>query len=124
MLDLTKLFPVAIPKGFSESSLEHILNHPLVQAASTQDVISQIFKSMDTIHIVQIGAGGTGGYVASNLLRQLGSMHPLLQDRIYYWLMDGDEFEAKNMGRQLCTCLLYTSPSPRDMRRSRMPSSA
>lgn len=103
MLDLTKLFPVAIPKGFSESSLEHILNHPLVQAASTQDVISQIFKSMDTIHIVQIGAGGTGGYVASNLLRQLGSMHPLLQDRIYYWLMDGDEFEAKNMGRQLCT---------------------
>lgn len=103
MLDLTKLFPVAIPKGFSESSLEHILNHPLVQAASTQDVISQLFKSMDTIHIVQIGAGGTGGYVASNLLRQLGSMHPLLQDRIYYWLMDGDEFEAKNMGRQLCT---------------------
>ena len=25
---------------------------------------------------------------------------------------------------QLCACLLYTSPSPRDMRRSRMPSSA
>ena len=25
---------------------------------------------------------------------------------------------------QLMTCLLYTSPSPRDMRRSRMPSSA
>ena len=24
----------------------------------------------------------------------------------------------------LCFCLLYTSPSPRDMRRSRMPSSA
>ena len=26
--------------------------------------------------------------------------------------------------RQFNTCLLYTSPSPRDMRRSRMPSSA
>ena len=26
--------------------------------------------------------------------------------------------------REGCTCLLYTSPSPRDMRRSRMPSSA
>ena len=24
----------------------------------------------------------------------------------------------------VCNCLLYTSPSPRDMRRSRMPSSA
>lgn len=103
MLDLTKLFPVAIPKGFAESSLESILKHPRIQTASTQEVISHTFKSMDTIHIVQIGAGGTGGYVASNLLRQLGSMHPLIKDRIYYWLMDGDEFEAKNMGRQLCT---------------------
>ena len=26
--------------------------------------------------------------------------------------------------REDCSCLLYTSPSPRDMRRSRMPSSA
>lgn len=103
MLDLTKLFPVAIPKGFAESSLESILKHPRIQTASTQEIISHTFKSMDTIHIVQIGAGGTGGYVASNLLRQLGSMHPLIKDRIYYWLMDGDEFEAKNMGRQLCT---------------------
>ena len=27
-------------------------------------------------------------------------------------------------GNQLCACLLYTSPSPRDQRGSRMPSSA
>ena len=27
-------------------------------------------------------------------------------------------------GKEVITCLLYTSPSPRDMRRSRMPSSA
>ena len=36
--------------------------------------------------------------------------------------------EAWNMsweeGIQFLICLLYTSPSPRDMRRSRMPSSA
>ena len=33
--------------------------------------------------------------------------------------------EAKDsMDPQLYLCLLYTSPSPRDMRRSRMPSSA
>ena len=31
----------------------------------------------------------------------------------------GATFEARHWG-----CLLYTSPSPRDMRRSRMPSSA
>ena len=80
MLDLTKLFPVAIPKGFAESSLESIIKHPRIQTASTQEVISRTFKTMDTIHIVQIGAGGTGGYVASNLLRQLGSMHPLIKE--------------------------------------------
>ena len=35
---------------------------------------------------------------------------------------------AQNLGEDrctvLCTCLLYTSPSPRDKRQSRMPSSA
>ena len=35
------------------------------------------------------------------------------------WALDRDE-EAP----QLCACLLYTSPSPRDRTRSRMPSSA
>ena len=36
-----------------------------------------------------------------------------------YYRIDVDS--QTNMGRD---CLLYTSPSPRDMRRSRMPSSA
>ena len=31
---------------------------------------------------------------------------------------------ASEMGQQAHTCLLYTSPSPRDKRQSRMPSSA
>ena len=37
------------------------------------------------------------------------------------YLHRGDEKIAENM---TYNCLLYTSPSPRDMRRSRMPSSA
>ena len=32
--------------------------------------------------------------------------------------------KAEAQGFKVYTCLLYTSPSPRDMRRSRMPSSA
>ena len=32
--------------------------------------------------------------------------------------------ELKSIGRRFTTCLLYTSPSPRDQRGSRMPSSA
>ena len=39
---------------------------------------------------------------------------------------DVSEIVTKNIGLYsiACICLLYTSPSPRDMRRSRMPSSA
>ena len=32
--------------------------------------------------------------------------------------------DAIHKSKQIYICLLYTSPSPRDMRRSRMPSSA
>ena len=32
--------------------------------------------------------------------------------------------EGKRIAETLCSCLLYTSPSPRDKRQSRMPSSA
>lgn len=103
MLDITNLFPVAIPKGFLESSVGTIVNNPNAQFSMTPETLQLLFQCIDTVHIVQIGAGGTGGYVASNILRQLGNMHPVIQDKIYYWLMDGDEFEAKNMGRQLCT---------------------
>ena len=34
------------------------------------------------------------------------------------------EMRKHNVGTKHIICLLYTSPSPRDMRRSRMPSSA
>ena len=43
-------------------------------------------------------------------------------------MIDDAKDEAKTQAAQIMTqaqaCLLYTSPSPRDMRRSRMPSSA
>ena len=37
---------------------------------------------------------------------------------------DNDKVEVVAFPRQLTVCLLYTSPSPRDRTRSRMPSSA
>ena len=36
----------------------------------------------------------------------------------------GQACEFDYSGTQACNCLLYTSPSPRDKRQSRMPSSA
>ena len=56
-----------------------------------------------------------------NGLRQLGLLDPLPVQlmNFYKQVLHGD-LGVSNIYR----CLLYTSPSPRDMRRSRMPSSA
>ena len=39
-------------------------------------------------------------------------------------IFQGDPVEIDDNNAGFIACLLYTSPSPRDMRRSRMPSSA
>ena len=53
------------------------------------------------------------------------------QGYLVYWVKprgllssDGMPFRRGSRLKQSSFCLLYTSPSPRDMRRSRMPSSA
>ena len=45
----------------------------------------------------------------------------LVSSTLYFWLTPLNEFTEQIQAR---TCLLYTSPSPRDQRGSRMPSSA
>ena len=56
-------------------------------------------------------------------LRFPNSMQPLKNfETEEYWLPDFNDIHVLALAIQ--TCLLYTSPSPRDMRRSRMPSSA
>lgn len=60
-------------------------------------------KNINFLHIIQVGAGGTGGYVAAEILRILGGLPVPIQRYVYYTLIDGDEFEEKNLGRQLCT---------------------
>ena len=52
-----------------------------------------------------------------------------LMDDMYHYMMNDDDFYRKHyypaMNKAKQTgCLLYTSPSPRDKRQSRMPSSA
>ena len=45
-------------------------------------------------------------------------------DRVRQLLFDGKYAEAQKLQQSLMGCLLYTSPSPRDLSTSRMPSSA
>ena len=60
--------------------------------------------------MISIGAG-TAGLVSSGGAAMLGAKSALIERH----MMGGD---------CLVTCLLYTSPSPRDRQKSRMPSSA
>eukprot|EP00657_Telonema_sp_P-1_P002803 TRINITY_DN16504_c0_g1_i1.p1 TRINITY_DN16504_c0_g1~~TRINITY_DN16504_c0_g1_i1.p1 ORF type:complete len:109 (+),score=29.70 TRINITY_DN16504_c0_g1_i1:159-485(+) len=59
-----------------------------------------------------------GGDTDTSFMYQMG--HPQLDERVLERVLaaGSEAFEL------LCTCLLYTSPSPRDRTRSRMPSSA
>lgn len=99
MNDLTRLYPVCIPPVLGLTNLLKSLETPdgLVEL-SMRGHVSDV-----AIHIIQIGAGGTGGYVAAEIMRFLGNMPEKLKDMFYYTLVDGDEFEPKNLARQLCT---------------------
>ena len=65
-------------------------------------------------------------FVGGTDLLQKNNTHPgiLLEgmvDEPYVLTKDGGKFSCMS---NVCTCLLYTSPSPRDRQKSRMPSSA
>ena len=93
-------------------------------------------KSADTVGAV-LGSyhphGDASVYDAMVRLAQDFSLrYPLVDGQGNFGSVDGDppaayrytEARMSRMAVEMLTCLLYTSPSPRDMRRSRMPSSA
>lgn len=74
----------------------------MTTTASLPNLNQLLHIVQDGINIVQVGIGGTGGTVAMNILKLIGGMEKDLQSRIRYIGIDGDEFEEKNLGRQLC----------------------
>ena len=78
---------------------------------STKETFKQFVKKGEIPNLLLSGPPGIGKTtVAKALCNELGAD--------YYMINGSDE------GRFLDTCLLYTSPSPRDAHESRMPSSA
>ena len=94
------------------------------------ELISQMAIRL-TAHLEQRGISEpryigirTGGvWVAQALLDELGSDSPLGTLDVSFYR---DDFSQNGLHPQVrpSACLLYTSPSPRDRTRSRMPSSA
>ena len=85
---------------FSEQWLREWVNPPL----TTADLVSQITMAGLEVDGVEPVAASLSKVVVGEVLET--SPHP-----------NADKL-------QVCSCLLYTSPSPRDQRGSRMPSSA
>ena len=72
------------------------------------------------VAIIKYNAGNI--YSVSYALKRLGVEATITADPEL--LCKADKVIFPGVGEAHTTCLLYTSPSPRDMRRSRMPSSA
>ena len=77
--------------------------------------------------VVGLGTGSTAYFAVERLGEKLKSGE--LKDIIAIPTSERTREQAESLGIPLCTlneksCLLYTSPSPRDKRQSRMPSSA
>ena len=68
---------------------------------------------------VSIGLSTTNLYINRQWERELGEFY--VDDLVWAKLENGVYFKPEYMNKD---CLLYTSPSPRDRTRSRMPSSA
>ena len=81
-----------------------------------------------------IGVGYMGYGIAKNILKHKNKLFVIANKNrkpIEKIVSEGaeevksfEEFSSKNLDAMFMCCLLYTSPSPRDKRQSRMPSSA
>ena len=60
----------------------------------------------------------------SNLGLKVSDIISIFESQVFSRHMDIKARELKEKGECFYTCLLYTSPSPRDRQKSRMPSSA
>ena len=101
-------------------------------------------KTTGFVHEMSFGNGGTSvdptGIITYLTPNSTGS-NATLYNQTYYKVIDDNSATNKDTTRNkmevrhtagnkytdivcTCTCLLYTSPSPRDKRQSRMPSSA
>ena len=82
------------------------------EIAKQIEIFTTLFKAVNTNYVDETNPGDLMDKAIKSML---GSLDPYT---VYFNEQDVVNFKINN------TCLLYTSPSPRDRTRSRMPSSA
>ena len=75
---------------------------------------------VDEIHSTTVATIGSDGHPQTRII----DMMYYDEEGVYFLTAKGKAFYDQLMEQQYVACLLYTSPSPRDKRQSRMPSSA
>ena len=108
---------------FSTSPLESNQSNLYVGRLGVRGRISQNINFRSNRSILMVGELGSG---RTSLLRCAGEEAPVYVHIDHISASRPDESLLHRMYSSLVgyDCLLYTSPSPRDMRRARMPSSA
>ena len=89
--------------GKNAGTVEHVLNMPLVSLIGYVSLFAIAFGNLVNVEAENDSVGFGGQALVKVMFLALGGLYG---------------------GIGVLTCLLYTSPSPRDKRQSRMPSSA
>ena len=95
-------------------------------AIDSEELIVEALKGSDMVFIAAGEGGGTGtgaSPVIANIAHELGALTVGVVTRPFGFEGRRRSVQAEE-GIQALSCLLYTSPSPRDRSLSRMPSSA
>ena len=120
--------------GFAVDRLTHSLQTATLALEDGRDedyvvcaLVHDVGDVLAPINHPEIGAAIVRPYV-SEKLHWILAHHGIFQG-YYFWHHIGLDRNARDAYRdhphfEACACLLYTSPSPRDQRGSRMPSSA
>ena len=114
-----KLTGVNLPVSHDEIMPMELLRKQHVIALgnmSTNAFIETLYRQWQVI--LDLKYPGDGGYVVRSLHNPYGSGHNVI------FLGGSDDAGVAEAVKVFTGCLLYTSPSPRDRTRSRMPSSA
>ena len=90
----------------------------------TEDAIRQmnsiLEKKPDAVVRYELKGGGCGGLIA----KWDTELHYNPEEGEMTWPLEDGVFVVDESTAEFIDCLLYTSPSPRDVEESRMPSSA